>query len=133
VVDPLEVERLGWYARLKLGRIKARGDTGVLLSAIIRTPPRGISFRQPAVGISEGGTRLCLCGPQSKSPKFVRLEPGEHDLLFIASRTAKSGSGFQRRINLNKGDVFVAVCWPIQPWTIFDASPSVDHWYMGVV
>jgi hypothetical protein len=132
-VDPLDVERLAWYARFKLRRVKARGDTGVLLSSIIRTPARGVSFRQPVVGISEGDTRLCLCSPQSKFPKFARLEPGEHDLSFIAVRTPTAGSGFQRRIELGEGDVFVAICWPIQPRTIFGRSSSEDHWYIGVV
>ena len=65
-------------------------------------------------------------------PKWVPLAPGEHTLTLHAVRV-RSSSAFTSKLTLTDGDVLVAVCEPIQPWSIFGKSPAMDHWYLGVI
>jgi hypothetical protein len=44
-VLPLYGRNIPWFARAKLRRAKKRHRTGVLLSAIIRTPSRAMTFK----------------------------------------------------------------------------------------
>jgi hypothetical protein len=36
-------------------------------------------------------------------------------------------------VALSGEDVLVAICEPVQPWTIYAKSPTVDTWYLGVI
>jgi hypothetical protein len=99
----------------------------------VRTPAHGVTFKAPTVSIEEGDTILGIKSrTRSRRPKFIRLDPGEHNLLFIAARP-RSGSSFDRRFLFEEGDILVVICHPIQPWTIFGRSPEADTWYMDVV
>ena len=49
------------------------------------------------------------------------------------SRLNMSRLPFTSKLILADGDVLVAVCEPMQPWTMFGKSPTMDHWYMGVI
>jgi hypothetical protein len=132
VVGALADRKIAWYARRKLAYAKSLGQTGVLLSGVIRTPSRGITSKQSIVSVRVDDTVLCSCSPQSKFPKFAVLGAGPHRLTFDAIRS-RSTSSFERYISLNPGDVLVAICEPIQSWTIFGASPDADRWWLGVM
>lgn len=131
-VDPLGQLKMSWLLRQRLRRVRARQETGLLLQGIIRTPSRSMSSKAPAVAVREGRTRLAIVMSSFQIPKWVPLAPGEHELIFHAVRV-RSYSSFTREFVLAEGDVLVAVCEPIQPWTVFGKSPSVDHWYVGVL
>jgi hypothetical protein len=62
----------------------------------------------------------------------MELPPGSHSVGFHAARITSS-SDFEQNFVLEKGQILVAICFPIQPWTIFGKSPSTDRWYLGVV
>lgn len=132
VVDPLSGVKLSWLLRRRLRRVRARHETGLLMQGIIRTPSRSMSPKNPGVSIREGKTWLCTAQSSTQLPKWVPLAPGEHNLTFHAYRS-RSHSSFARRFVLAEGDVIVAICEPIQPWTIFAKSPSADHWYLDVI
>ena len=132
VVGPLSEIRLSWLLRRRLRRVRQRHETGLLMQGIIRTPSRSMSPKNPAVAIREGRTRLCIARSATQIPKWVPLAPGEHHLTFNAVRS-RSHSSFDRTFVLAEGDVLIAVCEPIQPWTIFGKSPSADHWYIDVI
>lgn len=133
-VLPLSERNIPWFARIRLRRAKGRRRTGLLLSAIIRTGSRAMTFKHPYVSIREGKRRLCMCSSTSKFPKFVALEPGVHLLTFSAGGGGGifSHSSFTRSVTLQYGDILVAVCEPIQPWVFYAKSPSVDRWHIGV-
>jgi hypothetical protein len=131
-VDPLSQLKISWLLRQRLHRVRGRQLTGLLMQGIIRTPSRSMSSKHPAVSIREGDIGLGMVTLSLQIPKWVPLAPGEHKLTFDAFRPTSSSS-FTRTIDLADGDVLVAVCEPIQPWTIFGKSPSVDHWYLDVV
>jgi hypothetical protein len=130
VVDPLSEIKLSWLVRRRLRRVRQRHETGLLMHGIIRTPVRSMSPKNPVVSIWEGKTRPWLTGSANLThlPKWAPLAPGEHYLTFNASR-----SSFDRRFVLAEGDVLVAICEPIQPWTIFRKSPTADHWYIDLI
>jgi hypothetical protein len=134
VVDPLSEIKLSWLVRRRLRRVRQRHETGVLMHGIIRTPVRSMSPKNPVVGIREGKTWLTTASSATltRLPQWAPLASGEHHLTFRAFRV-RSGSSFDRRFVLAEGDVLVAICEPIQPWTIFGKSPSADHWYMDVI
>lgn len=133
-VHPLVELTLPWRVRRKLRKVKRRGWTGVLMHGVIRTPLNSMSPQAPVVAVREAtsGRRLGFSSPRSKSPKWADLLPGPHRLRFNAIR-ARSASSFEWDVDLGAGDVLLAVCEPIQPWTIFGASPSTDRWYLGMV
>jgi hypothetical protein len=130
-VLPLGQRDVPWFARIRLSRARKRHQTGVLLSAIIRTNSRAITSRRPLVAIREGGRRLCLCSPSSKFPKFTTLDPGVHLLRFHVS-AGESASSFAQSVTLQPGDILVAVCEPVQPWVFYAKSPTADQWHIGV-
>jgi hypothetical protein len=132
LAGPLSEIKLSWRLRWRLRRVRQRHETGLLMQGIIRTPARSMSPKNPAVAIREGEARLCSARSSMQRPKWARLPPGEHILTFHAVRR-RSQSSFERRFLLADGDVLVAVCEPIQPWTIFAKSPSADQWHIGVI
>lgn len=132
-VDPLRQLKMSWLLRQRLRRVRERRRTGLLMQGIIRTPTRSVSSQKPLVAVVRGGkTRLGMVTSPFQIPKWVPLAPGEHQLTFRAVRP-RSSSSFACTLTLADGDVLVAVCEPIQPWTIFGKSPSEDHWYLGVI
>lgn len=124
--------KLSFSARRKLRRAQRRGRTGVVLQGIIRTGTRSLQGRQAVVGIDEGAKELGMVSAHARSAKWANLSPGRHRLRFIATRTASS-SVFERDIELKSGQILVAVCEPIQPWSPFGRSPEEDRWYIGIV
>lgn len=131
-VDPLSQLKMSWLLRQRLRRVRERHKTGLLMQGIIRTPTRSMSLKKPVVAVREGKTRLGIVMSPFQIPKWVPLAPGEHNLAFQAVRP-RSSSSFTGKLTLADGDVLVAVCEPIQPWSVFGKSPSVDHWYLGVI
>lgn len=125
--------RLSPLGRVWLMWARRRQRTGVLLCAVIRTPVRSASGKAPIVSLREGNDRLCVSDRYSRSPKWVPLEPGVHDLRFSVARwNGEPGTSFRRCVNLEPGDVFVAVCEPAQPRVFYAPGPSEDQWYLGV-
>jgi hypothetical protein len=131
-MEPLSEIKLSRSLRRRLRRLRQRHETGLLLQGIIRTPSRSMSPKNPGMSIREGKTWLCTAISWTQFPKWAPLAPGEHQLTFHAYRS-RSHSSFSRRFVLAEGDVLVAVCEPIQPWTMFGKPPSADHWYMDVI
>lgn len=133
-VHPVDEIRIPRFVRWRLRRARRGGRTGLLLHGVIRTPPRSMSRRQPVVSVWEGGRDLCMVSSHSKFPKWVELPRGRHVLRFTATRGMRSSdSEFSREVEIGPGQVLLAICEPIQPWTIFRASPSTDRWYIGMV
>ena len=64
-------------------------------------------------------------GPREPTLDLARLSPAGAGGVF-------SHSSFTRSVNLQPDGILVAICEPIQPWTIFAKSPSVDRWHIGV-
>ena len=136
-VHPLTAIGLPWLVRLRLRSARKKHRTGIIVYGIIRTGPRAITSKQPSVSVAEGkhwkGKHwLGTCSSYSRRPKWAALAPGVHDLLFLASRPTSSSS-FQKRVALSGEDVLVVICEPVQPWTIYGKSPSVDTWYLGII
>lgn len=131
-VDSLSQLKMSWLLRQRLRRVTGRRKTGLLLQGIIRTPARSMSSKAPLVAVRQGNTRLGMVTSAFQVPKWVPLPPGEHNLSFRAVRPS-GDSHFTKKLTLAEGDVVIAVCEPIQPWTIFGKSPLLDHWYVGVI
>lgn len=130
-VGTFDVARLTPLGRAWLMWVRKRQRTGLLLCTVIRTPVRSASVKLPVVSLREGNDRLCVAGRHSRSPKWVPLEPGVHDLRFSVARWNESGTSFRRCVNLEPGEVFVAVCEPVQPRVFYAPSPTEDQWYLG--
>ncbi len=133
-VRPLdEVQRMPWRARRLLRRVQRSGGTGVLLIAEIREPIRSFSDKAGIVSIREDGQRICSRDRFVKAPKFVELAPGLHDLEFVVIRfRASRTSSFRRAVELQEGDVLVALCDPVQPNTFYRKSRTVDSWFVWI-
>ncbi|MFJ2886767.1 hypothetical protein ACIO53_12075 [Streptomyces sp. NPDC087305] len=109
------------------------GGTGVLLIAEIREPIRSFTDRAGIVSIREDGQRICSRDRFVRAPKFVELAPGLHDLEFVVIRfRASRTSSFRRAVELQEGDVLVALCDPVQPNTFYRKSRTVDSWFVGI-
>lgn len=132
-VGSLDAARLTPLGRAWLMWARKRQRTGVLLCAVIRTALPGASGKTPVVSLREGNDRLCMSGSRSRSPKWVPLEPGVHDLRFRVSRWNEPGTGFRRCVNLEPGEVFVAVCEPVQSRVFYAPGPAEDQWYLGTL
>lgn len=128
-----EGEKIPWGARIRLHRALKKGQTGLLLHAEIREPPRSISPHWSTVWVSESGEQLCACSKVERLPKFTELKPGIHKIKFIVTRRGKDDTSFAREINLGKGDIFVALCDPVQPNVFYRKSKEVDHWRLGII
>ena len=125
--------RLPWSVRRRVRVLKRRGRTGLIAHAIL-TPRGGRGRRPPGpdITVHEGNIRLSLSNADNHRPKWTQLPVGSHELTFRATRSGAS-SVLRYGIELAGGDIFVAVCRPIQPWTLFGANPESDEWYLGVV
>ncbi|MER5499767.1 MULTISPECIES: hypothetical protein [unclassified Streptomyces] len=134
--QPLEVACLGddekvpRRVRSALGRANRRGRTGLLFHADMRSSFRSFTFKWAIVLIERGGVELChKDGTTLRGPKFVDLSPGAHTLTFRVVRARRSrGTLFEKEIFLRKGDVFMALCEPIQPNVFYRKSPEEDIW-----
>jgi hypothetical protein len=131
-VHPLTAISLPWRVRRRLRSARKKHRTGIIVYGIIRQGPRAISSKIPSVSVSEGKRWLGTCSSYSHRPKWAALAPGVHELLFLASRSASS-SAFRKRVTLSGEDVLLAICEPVQPWTFYAKSPTVDTWYLGVI
>jgi hypothetical protein len=132
-VSPLAApDALPWLVRARLRPARKKGRTGLLLYGIIRTGPRAVTRKAPSVSVADGKHRMGMCSPTSHRPKWASLAPGPHDLRFLASRSV-SFSAFDLRVTLSDGDVLVAICEPVQPWTFYAPSPEADTWQLGIL
>lgn len=125
-------EKIPWVAQIYLSRALRRGRTGVLLDANIRDPPRSMSPKWGIVWIKENGESLCARSKSERLPKFVGIGPGKHDLEFIVTRRGRGGISFSKEIELQPGQVLVALCEPIQPNVFYKKSPTADAWRIGI-
>jgi len=151
--------RLPWLIRFRLRQIRRRSQTGLLLYGIFNSSVRTISKYTPIIVVREvvaapgTGTvaadarprllarirrrrertrTLCMCSSTSKFPKWVALDPGPHDLRFVAFRR-RTQSSFDQRFVLLSGDILVAICKPIDAKIIFTKRRSADVWHLGTV
>lgn len=132
VVRELSAAEMPWLVRIRLGRIRRRHRTGLLLYGLIRTAVRSSSTWAPVISVREGGKRLCMCGSASKFPKWAPLTPGTHDLTFLAA-TLGTRSAFDRSLNLSDGDALVAICDPIETKWAWEQRQTANVWYIGVL
>ncbi|MEU4254046.1 hypothetical protein AB0F15_42300 [Amycolatopsis sp. NPDC026612] len=131
-VHPLGDISPSWRVKRKIRKMRRAGRTGVVVHAIIRTPSQGMTFKDNSVWVSRGSDNSARVSSHSRRPKWLPLPPGRHSLEFHAARITSS-SDFERSFALERGQILVAICFPIQPWTIFGKSPSTDRWYLGTV
>ncbi|MFF8989461.1 hypothetical protein ACF09H_05710 [Streptomyces sp. NPDC014983] len=129
-----ESKRLPLLVRWRLRKEQHRKRTGVLLYAEIREPPRSLTYKAGVVSLWENGVELCSRSRDSKMPKFVELPPGAHTFEFkvIRVRAGKSSS-FQRVVDLDEGEILVAVCDPVQSNVFYRRSPDADTWVIRVL
>ncbi|MFF3391190.1 hypothetical protein ACFYW1_09720 [Streptomyces sp. NPDC002669] len=134
--QPLKVTCLGddekvpRRVRSALGRADRRGRTGLLFHADMRSSYRSFTFKWAIVLIECDGVEVChKDGTTLRRPKFVDLSPGVHTLSFRVIRARRSRETFfEKEIHLRNGDVFVALCEPIQPNVFYRRSPEEDTW-----
>lgn len=133
-VHELSDLKLPWSVRRRVRRLKRRGRTGFLLGAILASGGGGRGPRRPPQDVTVQGDnhRLSLSNQDSRRTVWTQLPAGGHQLTFRSTRPG-SASVFDYGVELADGDIFVAVCQPIQPWTLFGANPDSDDWYIGVV
>jgi hypothetical protein len=135
VVNELSAVRLPLLVRFRLRRIRRQRRTGLLLYGMIRTAARSNSNWAPGISVREGGRKgrlLCMCSHISKFPKWAPLEPGAHDLHFVAARR-ETASSFDKSFVLEDGDVLVAMCAPIETKLILTRRRQADWWYLGIL
>lgn len=131
-VVPLKEITLPRRLQRQLHNAQERHDTGVLLHGIIWMSPQSMSPKRPTLAIWEGKKRLCIFTSYDRRPRWASLEPGEHDITFHVSRS-RSSNRFTTTHTLATGDILVAVCEPIQAWTIGKTSPLSDKWHISVL
>ncbi|WP_258572730.1 hypothetical protein [Streptomyces sp. KM273126] len=129
-----ESKRLPLLVRWRLRKEQHRRRTGVLLYAEIREPLRSLTYKAGVVSLWENGVELCSRSRDTKMPKFVELPPGAHTFEFkvIRVRAGKSSS-FQKVVDLDEGEILVAVCDPVQSNVFYRRSPDADTWVVGVL
>lgn len=134
-VRPLDQsKRIPLLVRWRLRKAKKAGRTGVLLFAEIREPVRSLTFKAGITSLWEGDKELCARSRDAKTPKFVELAPGPHHIEFKVIRLRSSNStSFQQVVDLQEGDVLVALCDPVQAHVFYRRSPEVDSWVIGVL
>lgn len=126
-------ERLPWRARRRLQKAHRRGRTGLLLVAEIREPIRAPVEKAGSVLLLEGGKELCYRSKFNRSPKFVEMATGVHDVEFVVVRNrVRKSSSFRRAFTLREGEIFVAICDPVQWNTFYRKSPLMDSWVIGI-
>ncbi|MFE1989530.1 hypothetical protein [Streptomyces mirabilis] len=135
VVEALDESRkIPWSVRRRLHRERKKGMTGVLLFAEIREPIRGLTNKSGVISLWENDAELCYRSSTARKPKFVVLSPGPHRIDFRVLRLRKSKStSFQKVVQLEEGDILVAMCDPVQPNVFYRRSPEADSWIVGVV
>jgi len=124
--------RLPWSVRRRVRRLKRRGRAGIVLAAVMASGRRRMSSLDPTVSLSGNSIRLSLSSVYVRRSDEVRCAAGSYQLTLRVARS-RLRSSFDYGIELADGDVFVAVCRPIQPWTLFGSNPESDEWYLGVV
>lgn len=68
-----------------------------------------------------------------KRPAFVDLPAGNHDLTFRVIRARQSReTSFKKEVSLQQGDIFMALCEPVQPNVFYRKSPEEDTWRIGL-
>ncbi len=102
--------------------------------AEIREPLRSLTYKAGVVSLRENGVELCSRSRDAKMPKFVELPPGAHRFEFKVLRVrAGRSSLFQRVVDLEEGEILVALCDPVQSNVFYRRSPDADTWEVGVV
>ncbi len=128
-----EFGRIPWRARRRLRQVRKSGRTGVLLIAEIREPIRALTDKAGSISVRKAGEELASSSRYNRSPKFIDLTPGRHEVDFMVIRNrAKSGTSIRQAVHLREGDVLVALCDPVQSHTLYRKSPQVDSWRIGV-
>ena len=129
-VHELSELTLPWVVRRRVRRL--RGGTGIVLGAVMSPDGgRSGSFNSTAVSLSGNGIRLSLSSLYNRRTVAARLVAGGYQLTLRAARSRLS-SVFEYGIELADGDVFVAVCRPIQRRTLWGANPDSNEWYLGL-
>lgn len=125
---PASVRLLLWYTR-------RRGKSGLLFHCAMRDNFRSMTLKWSIVTIEWNGKTLCeMSGTTFKRPMFVCLPPGKYELTFRVIRARRSrGTVFREQVFLREGDVFLALCEPIQPNTFYRKSPTEDTWRIGIL
>ncbi|WP_406412287.1 hypothetical protein OG923_25145 [Streptomyces halstedii] len=135
VVQIGESEKIPLSARFLLWLTKKRGRSGLLFHCAMRDSFRSVTLKWSIVSVEREGETLCeMTGTTIKRPMFVKLPPGPHELTFRVIRASRrKGTLFTKKIILRKGDVFLAMCEPIQPNVFYRKSPQKDTWKMRQV
>ncbi|MBQ0987687.1 hypothetical protein KBZ10_24845 [Streptomyces sp. F63] len=100
----------------------------MLLHAAIRSPSR----KWCVVVVELAGESLASADRTSKRPTFAQLPPGHYALRFRVVR-ARLSTVFEKTFRLERGDVLLASCEPVQPNVFYRRSPRCDTWTMFVI
>lgn len=130
-VHSLDEIKLPWRVRRRLPKLQRAGRSGVLVHGIIKNSSHGITKLNNLIWVSDNKTYSSRVSARSRHPKWFEVQPGTHFLKFHAVRS-RTFSELHQEFTLKQGQILVAICWPIQPWTIFGKSPETDRWYLGV-
>ncbi|WP_035842074.1 hypothetical protein [Kitasatospora azatica] len=125
--------KLPWTVRLRLRWVRQHGGTGLLMHASIREPVRSLSLKSPVVTAWEGRKDLCSVSCEGHLPRFVALDPGTHRLTFQVARLRGGSTSFERIVELLPGQVFLALCDPVQADVFYRRSLAEDSWTLGTV
>ncbi|KNE83668.1 hypothetical protein ADZ36_03275 [Streptomyces fradiae] len=132
VVEAEEVPRVPWTVRFRLWTARRRDRTGLLLHAAIRDPIRSPSRKWCVVMVELAGEPLASADRTSRLPKFAQLPSGRHALRFHVVR-ARWSTVFEKTFRLERGDVLLASCEPVQPKVFYRRSPRCDTWTLFVI
>ncbi|WP_329422729.1 hypothetical protein OG810_35745 [Streptomyces sp. NBC_01693] len=130
-----ESERIPLSARLLLWWAKKRRRSGLLFHCAMRDSFRSVTLKWSIVSIECEGETLCeMTNTTIKRPMFIDLPPGRRELAFRVIRARKKmGTLFKEEVNLREGEIFIALCEPIQPNVFYRKSPAKDTWKVGQV
>ncbi|MGX4692639.1 hypothetical protein [Streptomyces sp. JNUCC 63] len=129
-----ESKRLPLLVRWRLRREQKGRRTGVLLFAEIREPVRSLTYKTGVVSLWENGVELCSRSRDAKMPRFVALPSDSHRLEFKVTRVrARRSTSFLKVVDLQEGEILVALCDPVQSNVFYRRSPDMDSWVVGVL
>ncbi|MFE0463094.1 hypothetical protein ACFW1A_27950 [Kitasatospora sp. NPDC058965] len=126
-------QKLPWTVRRRLARVRAEGRTGLLMHASIREPVRSMSLKSPVVSVAEHRQVLCSASKDGHLPKFVALDPGTHRLQLAVVRLRGGSTSCEQVVELAPGQVYLALCDPLQPNVFYHRSLPEDLWTLGTV
>lgn len=127
--------RLKWRSRYLIHRARRRGRTGLLIQVDLRDPPRSMSPQWCLVSVTEGERQFCSVDRGTvRAVRFVPLLPGPHSLrLEVLRARRRRSTRVEQTVVLDRGDILLATCDPVQPNGFYRRSPDADTWSLQIL